>query len=65
MTLFRKCQADISRYLANRVPAILQDGAHQHHLIEMDEHLFIILLEGETLESFPILLLVRHFGSLG
>lgn len=46
--------------------AILQDGAHQHHLIEMDGCLLIILLEGETLESFPILLMVRHFGlSLG
>lgn len=48
------------------MPAILQDGAHQYHLIEMDGRLLIILLEGETLESSPILLLVRRFGfSLG
>lgn len=32
------------------------------HLIAMDGCLFIILLEGETLESFSTLLLVRHFG---
>lgn len=35
--------------------AILQDGTHQHHLIEKDGCLFIILPEGEALESFPAL----------
>lgn len=46
----------------NRVPAILQDGARQHHLIVKDGCLFIVFPEGETLERFPTLLLVRHFG---
>lgn len=44
------------------MPAVLQDGAHQHHLFEMDGRLLIILPEGETLESFPVLSLVKHFG---
>lgn len=45
----------------NRVPAILQDGAHHHHFIEMDGYLFIFNTR-ERPRSFLALLLVRFLG---
>lgn len=59
ITLLRKCQADTSSCLETEC---LQFCMISIHLIEMDGCLFMFLPKGKALESFPTLLLVRHFG---